>query len=927
MVFKKLSFTLILLLAVAVASPAQEIPRIDQDFVQWTQIVIDGNHPEYSDGYRNLQGLEETSFELAVEAFLDEDWALADERAGVVGYDVVGFLDTGNGGEVYYGLIPQADNGDGRGFYFVRPRAQVQRRLVLQAPHAVEDNRTGVLGSEMFRATGARALMLTGADRCASSITSGCTGSTDCGAHRVSDGAHAVNTFFQVFHRLASREHADTVVLQLHGFKVNFDSSTGLPEDPEFSVSDGTTANRATTTLANQFYQNLQDRISPRAGNSCNLSGQDNFKCGTDSVQGRDVNNSTNACTADATTTTGRFLHLEMSNDLREPGGTYETDVVIATVNAVIPRTAEVGDLLWADLDDDGIQDAGERGIHGATVEVLDTNGNVVESATTRVGRYSVGNLAAGTYALRVQLPTGYTYGSGLDPVTGISNSFILTAGQSLTNVDVALVPPSVGQVGDQVWHDGDEDGLRGAESGADAITVQLLAGDDVVDTVTTDPAGAFSITNVLPGDYRLKVDPGADEGFTVQGTGWTDDDSEISVLTGTSNDFHLSAGVTDDTRDAGLVGPCYNVDLVAPGSVWKHWSPGSTDTVPAGWNQPGFTGDSSWQEGFSPLGFGTVRAVTNTGTPASGVFATYFRLAFPAADPLTFQGDLQLTVARNDGVIVYLNGVEILRRNLPWGAAVGAGTPASTKADTVETITLPAGWLQSSNLLAVELHQASGATSLGLFDLQLTGRVCGSCRVREAVLSASKATFIKVSSSGSNYGDEELIEIDGGSTGAKSALIEWDLSGLPDGADVLHAEVQVFVDTGSGAATDDPYAIHELLRSWNEDEATWSRATSSVNWLGSGATGTGDSGTARLGLMPMDTDSGITVAAPLNPAGRSVVEKWIDDNSQNFGLLIDAEPGSTDGMDFLSNDHTSTDPDAHAPRLRVIYTDPTCQP
>ena len=283
--------------------------------------------------------------------------------------------------------------------------------------------------------------MLAGADRCASSVTSGCTGSTDCGAHRVSDGAHAVNTFFQIFHELAGREHADTRVLQLHGFKAD-------PGEPEFSVSDGRTADQADPYLTNQFYRDLEDRMIaalapgalPRPGNSCNKTGQQNFQCGTDSVQGRDLNNSVNACTTDASAATGNFVHLEMSNDIREPGGNYSQQLVIDAVNAIFPRTAEVGGLLWADIDDDGIQDAGERGIHGATVEAIDANANVIESGATRVGQYRIGNLDAGTYRLQVQLPSGYSHGSGLDS-NGRTSAFILTAGQSLTAVDAALLP------------------------------------------------------------------------------------------------------------------------------------------------------------------------------------------------------------------------------------------------------------------------------------------------------------------------------------------------------------------------------------------------------------------------------------------------------------------------------------------------------
>jgi hypothetical protein len=414
---KKLFLIFLLILAVAAGgASAQDVPRIDQDFVQWTQAVIDGNHRPGSNGYRHPNPLlqEGALFQAAVEAFLDEDWALADDLAGDVSYEVIAFHDAGNSGDAFYGLIPQANNGDGRGFYFLRPRADVQRRLVIQAPHAVEDERTGVFGSEMFRATGARALMLTGADRCASNTGSGCTGSTDCGPqtvpHTLADGAHAVDSFFQIFHQLASREYGDTHVLQLHGFKVD-------DGEPEFSVSDGRTANQADTYLTNEFYRDLEDRMIaalgagvplPHNGNSCNLAAAPNFnfQCGTDSVQGRDLNNSTNACTADATAATGRFMHLELSNDLREPGGNYSQQIVIDTVNAIFPRTAEIGGLLWADLDNDGVQDAGERGIHGVTVEVLDSNDNVIESGTTRVGQYRIGNLDAGTYRLRVQVPT-----------------------------------------------------------------------------------------------------------------------------------------------------------------------------------------------------------------------------------------------------------------------------------------------------------------------------------------------------------------------------------------------------------------------------------------------------------------------------------------------------------------------------------------
>lgn len=945
---KKLFLVFLLILAVAAGhASAQDVPRIDQDFVKWTQVVIDGNHRPGSNAYQHPSGAIGLDFQAVVEAFLDEDWALADDLAGDFGYEVVSIhdtaTDTGDGGDVFYGLIPQVSNGAGRGFYFVRPRANVQRRLVIQAPHAVEDERTGVLGSEMFLASGARALLLTGADRCASNETSGCTGSTDCGYHTVADGAHAVGSFFYIFSQLAGREHADTYVLQLHGFNAKVLHDGVAP--PEFSVSDGTETNRAIDYITNLFHQNLENRMKavvttlPRNGSSCNGgTGHRDFKCGKESVQSRDLNGSADACHVNAQTATGRFLHLEMSNDLREPGELYSQQLVIDTVNAIFPKTAAVGDRVWADRNNNGVQQGEELGVPGARVEVLDASNNVIGSTVTRAGKYRIGNLDPGTYRLRVQLPDGYTYGAGVDPN---GRSFTLSAGQFLWTVDVPLVPSGVSEISDRVWVDADEDGLFGSESGAAGVIVELLEGDTFVGMLMTISGGIYSIPDVPPGNYRLRVSPTnsfapTPRGFTVQGTGDVDGDSEISPATGMSPVFRVDGGVNDNTRDVGVVSPCYDVDLVAANSIWKYWVPGASDTVPADWNQSSFS-DSAWEEGFSPLGSDD-DAMTDTGNPdaVNGRYTTYFRLSFEGADALAFQGGLKLNLTRKGGVIVYLNGAELLRRNLPWGVAVGASLPASTEADTVETISIPAALLLSgSNLLAVELHQYEddddGDLSDGLFDLELTGRVCGSCRVKEKVLTTTKATFIKDSSTGSNSGTSTMLELDGGvsSTGAPSAknvLVAWDLSSIPQGAGVLHAEMVVTIGSGS-ASSDEPYALHELLRSWNESGSTgasWNHAIrTTAAWQTPGALGANDSSPVRLGLMPLDSGIDVSATVPLNPAGRSVVEKWIDSPATNFGFLIEAEPGTDDGLEFRSDDHLS----GGAPQLKVIYLDPTCQP
>lgn len=68
------------------------------------------------------------------------------------------------------------------------------------------------------------------------------------------------------------------------------------------------------------------------------------------------------------------------------------------------PCTGAIGDLVWNDLNRDGLQDAGEPGIAGALVEL---NGNA-PVATDAGGGYLFAGLCGGTHTVCVQVPAGY---------------------------------------------------------------------------------------------------------------------------------------------------------------------------------------------------------------------------------------------------------------------------------------------------------------------------------------------------------------------------------------------------------------------------------------------------------------------------------------------------------------------------------------
>src|SRR5439155_1307251 len=62
-----------------------------------------------------------------------------------------------------------------------------------------------------------------------------------------------------------------------------------------------------------------------------------------------------------------------------------------------------IGDRVWVDGNGDGVQDAGEAGINGVTVQLLDAASNVIATATTAGdGNYTFNGLTGGTYTVRV---------------------------------------------------------------------------------------------------------------------------------------------------------------------------------------------------------------------------------------------------------------------------------------------------------------------------------------------------------------------------------------------------------------------------------------------------------------------------------------------------------------------------------------------
>ncbi|MCF7762744.1 MAG: lamin tail domain-containing protein [Verrucomicrobia bacterium] len=165
---------------------------------------------------------------------------------------------------------------------------------------------------------------------------------------------------------------------------------------------------------------------------------------------------------------------------------------------------------------------------------------------------------------------------------------------------------------------------------------------------------------------------------------------------------------------------------LVKPGSTWRFLDDGSNQG--AIWRSTGFN-DSSWKSGPAPLGYGDgdEATVLQFGPNASNKQVTsYFRHTFQVANAGDFSG-LTLRILRDDGAIVYLNGVEVMRSNMPEGTVLFSSFASSVSSGANETSffeqAVDAALLRTgNNVLAVEVHQANASSSDISFDLDLSG-------------------------------------------------------------------------------------------------------------------------------------------------------------------------------------------------------------
>jgi hypothetical protein len=177
------------------------------------------------------------------------------------------------------------------------------------------------------------------------------------------------------------------------------------------------------------------------------------------------------------------------------------------------------------------------------------------------------------------------------------------------------------------------------------------------------------------------------------------------------------------------------NTVLIAENGAWKYHAQGQD--LGTAWRATNYN-DAAWSNGPAQLGYGEndeATVVSYGGVTTNRYPTTYFRRTF-AVNSVTSLGNLSLGLLRDDGAVVYLNGLEVVRDNMPAGTITYQTLASSTVGGAAESTYFPFALSPSmlvtgNNVLAVEVHQRA----LDSTDLSFAARLEGFLTVTPALL------------------------------------------------------------------------------------------------------------------------------------------------------------------------------------------------
>lgn len=227
---------------------------------------------------------------------------------------------------------------------------------------------------------------------------------------------------------------------------------------------------------------------------------------------------------------------------------------------------------------------------------------------------------------------------------------------------------------------------------------------------------GTYASSVVNDGAQEIEV-----HSYNIPANYFTSGDNVISL------ELHqVNAGSSDLSFTIEILGngTSLNTNYINFNDNWKFLDNGTNQGTT--WRNVGFN-DATWSAGHGSFGYGGSGGHTTTinfGPDGNNKYiTTYFRKIISIDDPSDF-ANFRFNVYRDDGVAVYINGVERYLSNLTTNPGyLTLATNADDQGNTIQTISLSSAFFTSGeNTIAVELHQSGAASSDLKFDLELIG-------------------------------------------------------------------------------------------------------------------------------------------------------------------------------------------------------------
>jgi fimbrial isopeptide formation D2 family protein/uncharacterized repeat protein (TIGR01451 family) len=327
------------------------------------------------------------------------------------------------------------------------------------------------------------------------------------------------------------------------------------------------------------------------------------------------------------------------------PGSPVDGNQDRDSASYTVPQgNLELGDTVWFDANNNGVQDVGELGISGVRVDTeVDLGGGTVYQATAITdgnGEYLFTNLHAATYIVTVDtntLPNGLTQtyelpdGGPLDHATSVD-----LAGGNSPFMDADFGYTGIGSIGNYVWYDANQDGNQDAnEMSIAGVRVDLegdLDGDGTYEftaTDITDANGSYLFENLPFVNYTVTVDqatlPFALTTPTWDRDGTLDHTTGVTLTNGTPDVLDADFGYVGSGQIGNFIWDDHNADGIQDGGAETGFA-NVTVTLSAdldGDANPDFTlqtvTDAAGAYLFDVLPEGDYTITVNSGTLPSG--------------------------------------------------------------------------------------------------------------------------------------------------------------------------------------------------------------------------------------------------------------------------------------------------------------------